>query len=83
MLSLLLVLTCASLLCELQFGTPTAERSLETIDGLAIWAVLFSIPIAAWLRQNKRRTLNDEPLPSWLAIHLYVTQNGQFQANEN
>lgn len=63
-LSLLLVLTCASLFCKYQLGTPTAERSLETIDSLAIWVVLFSIPIAAWLRQNKQQTLNDEPLPS-------------------
>lgn len=63
-LSLLLVLTCASLFCEYQLGTPTAERSLGTIDGLAIWVVLFSIPIAAWLRQNKRQALKDEPLPS-------------------
>ena len=34
-LSLLLVLTCASLFYESQFGMLTAERSLETIDGLA------------------------------------------------
>lgn len=66
-LSFILVLTCASLFCGFQFGTPVAERSLETswfIDGLAIWAVLFSIPVAAWLRQKKRRTWNEEPLPS-------------------
>ena len=69
-LSMLLALTCASLFCGFRFGLPAAEREGQErlswfIDGLALWAVLFSIPVMAWLRQRRRRTLaKNEPLPS-------------------
>jgi len=68
--SVLLVLTCASLFCGFRFGMPAAEREGQErlswfIDGFAIWAVLFSISVMAWMRQKRRRTLvKSEPLPS-------------------
>jgi hypothetical protein len=70
-LSVLLALTCALLFCAFRFGVPAAKRAgQESVNwfidyGFAIWAVLFSIPVLAWMRQKKRRTLvRNEPLPS-------------------
>lgn len=41
------------------------ERLNWLIEGFAIWAVLFSIPVVAWMRQKRQRTLGkNEPLPS-------------------
>lgn len=58
-LGLLLALTCASLFCGFRFGMPATERNGQErlswfIDGLAIWAVLFSIPAVAWLQKKRR-----------------------------
>ena len=60
-LSVVLALTFALLFCELRFGMPAADREGQEmlswfIDGLAIWAVLFSIPVVAWMLQKKRET---------------------------
>jgi len=69
-LSVLLVLTCASLFCGFRFGMTIAEREgQETlgwfIDGFALWAVLFCTPAMAWIWQKRRRTLvSNEPVPS-------------------
>lgn len=69
-LSVVLVLTCASLFCVCRFGMPAAEREGQErlswfIDGFAMWTVLFFIPIAGWFRQKKQQTLvQNEPLPS-------------------
>jgi hypothetical protein len=69
-LSVFLALTCALLFCGFRFGMPAAEREGQErlswfIDGFAIWAVLFSIPVVAWMRQTKRGlSLKNQPLPS-------------------
>ena len=69
-LSVLLVLTCSSLFCGFRFGVPAAEREGQEslnwfIDyGFAIWAVLFSVPTVAWMRQRRRTLVKNEPLPS-------------------
>jgi hypothetical protein len=69
-LSLLLALICASLFCGFRFGMSAAERESQErlswfIDGFAIWAVLFSIPAMAWIRQKKRRIfVANDLLPS-------------------
>lgn len=69
-LSVLLVLICASLFCGFRFGMPAAEREGQErlgwfIDGFAIWTVLFSLPVVAWLRQKRQQTLvKNELLPS-------------------
>lgn len=69
-LSVVLVLTCAALFCGLRFGMPAAEREGQErlswfIDGFAIWAVLFSIPVVAWIVQKRQRaSVNNEISPS-------------------
>jgi hypothetical protein len=69
-LSVCLALTCASLFYGFRFGMPAAEREGQErlgwfIDGLALWAVLFSIPVVAWMRQKNRGIpLENEPPPS-------------------
>jgi len=69
-LSVFLTLTCALLFCGFRFGMPAAEREGQErlswfIDGFAIWTVLFSTPVVAWMRQKKPGLPSKgEPLPS-------------------
>jgi hypothetical protein len=69
-LSVLLALTCAALFYGFRFGMPAAEREGQErlgwfIDGFALWAALFCIPVMAWIGQKRHRTFaEDEPLPS-------------------
>ena len=70
-LSVFLTLTFAVLFYGLRFSIPVAEREVQEpgnwiIDGLALWALLFAIPFAAWMLQRRRQTrlLSDEVIPS-------------------
>ena len=68
-ISVSLAVTFGLLFGALRFGITTAEREGQErlswfIDGFAIWAVLFSIPVVAWIRQKKQGMLVEEqPFP--------------------
>jgi hypothetical protein len=58
--SMILALASATLCCGFRFGMSVAERQGQdrlawSIEGLALWAVLFGILFVAWLRQRGRR----------------------------
>jgi hypothetical protein len=60
-LSLILSLMLVTLCCGLRFGISAAERQGQdllgwAIEGLALWAILFSIPFVAWIKQRSKRT---------------------------
>ncbi len=53
--SITLALASGVLCCGFRFGMSAAERQGQltwSIEGLALWAVLFAIPFVAWLRQR-------------------------------
>ena len=70
-LSVFLALSFAVLFFGFRFGMPAADREGQErlswfIDGFALWAVLFAIPFAAWVRWRKRRVrlLGEKAHPS-------------------
>jgi len=59
MVGLTLALVSGVLCCGFRFGLSAAERQGQdqlnwSIEGLALWALLFAIPFVAWLKQKAR-----------------------------
>ena len=59
--SVVIAVAFAVMCCGLEFGISAAERQGQErltwyIKGFALWAALFVIPCAAWVRQKYRRS---------------------------
>src|SRR6266852_4635992 len=62
--SVILAIASGVLCCGFRFGISAAERQGQerltwSIEGLALWAVLFAVPFVAWLRQRSRNVPPD------------------------